>query len=114
MPSDLNFKPLVDGSVLPGFPSDLFREGRFSKVPVMLGVVEDEWARSMGWFFRDLDAESIGEPVVVSFGIKYKYIFPVNAIMSDKFELIMSTNCRFLGTYICQAWDRRTDNMYNR
>ena len=43
-----------------------------------------------------------------------KYIFPVNATMSDKFELIMSTNCRFLGTYICQAWDRRTDNMYNR
>ena len=43
-----------------------------------------------------------------------KYIFPVNATMSDKIELIMSTNCRFLGTYICQAWDRRTDNMYNR
>ena len=43
-----------------------------------------------------------------------KYIFPVNATMSDKFELIMSTNCRFLGTYICQAWDRRTDNMYSR
>ena len=43
-----------------------------------------------------------------------KYIFPVNATMSDKFELIMSTNCRFLGTYISQAWDRRTDNMYNR
>ena len=43
-----------------------------------------------------------------------KFIFPVNATMSDKFELIMSTNCRFLGTYICQAWDRRTDNMYNR
>ena len=46
-----------------------------------------------------------------------KYIFPVNmvnATMSDKIELIMSTNCRFLGTYICQAWDRRSDNMYNR
>ena len=31
------------------------------------------------------------------------YIFPLNATMSDKFELIMSTNCRFLGTDICQA-----------
>ena len=38
-----------------------------------------------------------------------KYIFPVNAAMSDKFELIMLTNCRFLKTFICQAWDRRTE-----
>ena len=40
-----------------------------------------------------------------------KYIFPVNTTMADKFELIMSTNCRFLSTFICQAWDRRTENM---
>ena len=45
--------------------------------------------------------------------INNKYIFPVKATMSDKFELIMSTNCRFLLTFICQAWDRRTDNMYS-
>ena len=33
-----------------------------------------------------------------------KYIYPKNAIMADKFEMIKSTNCRFLSTFICHAW----------
>ena len=37
-------------------------------------------------------------------GLNNKYIFPVNATMS--------TNCKFPSTF--QAWDRRTDIMYNR
>jgi hypothetical protein len=60
VPSELNFKPYVDGDVLPGPPLEVYRAGGHADVPVLTGVVEDEWARSIGWFFRDLNFTDMG------------------------------------------------------
>ena len=62
MPSELNFKPRVDRDFLLGDPLSEYRAGRqYRDIPVLTGVVEDEWARSMGWFFRDLNFTDMGE-----------------------------------------------------
>ena len=61
VPSDLNFKPVVDGELLRAQPIDLFMRGDYTKVPIMTGVVQEEWARSMGWFYKDLENTGIGE-----------------------------------------------------
>ena len=53
-PSALNFKPRVDGEVLVESPKAALEAGRHHHVPVLIGVVEEEWARSMGWFYREL------------------------------------------------------------
>ena len=58
-PSYLNFKPRVDGDVLVAPPYVTLEAGDHHRVPVMIGVVEEEWARSMGWFYREL--KDVGE-----------------------------------------------------
>ena len=60
VPSQLNFKPRVDGRVLPDFPEVLFASDEYHQVAAMIGVVEDEWARSMGWFYRELNHDNMG------------------------------------------------------
>ena len=52
---------MVDGVILRDSPLDLFSRGLYAKVPVMTGVVQEEWARSMGWFYKDLEHTSIGK-----------------------------------------------------
>ena len=61
VPSELNFKPRIDHDIIPDSPLEMFRRGKHADVPVLTGVVEDEWARSMGWFFRDLNFTDIGK-----------------------------------------------------
>lgn len=66
VPSQLNFKPIIDGKIIPDDPKRLFTAHEYNKMPVMIGVLEDEWARSMGWFFRELNESMIGECVALS------------------------------------------------
>ncbi len=47
--------------MLPMPPEVALRRDAYSRVGVVLGVVQDEWARSMGWFFKDLDLPKSGE-----------------------------------------------------
>lgn len=58
VPSNLNFKPRVDGDLLPTDPEKALRFDEYSHITTMMGVVQDEWARSMGWFFKDLKPDS--------------------------------------------------------
>ena len=60
MPSNLNFKPRVDGTVIPTDPQRALQLDAYSHVNTMMGVVEDEWARSMGWLFKDLKLPKSG------------------------------------------------------
>ena len=60
MPSHLNFKPRIDGFIVPDLPEILLSQGEYHKVPLMTGVLQDEWARSMGFFYKDLDHTSLG------------------------------------------------------
>ena len=64
VPSQLNFKPRVDGVLIPDQPPELLRKGEFVRMPVMTGNVKDEWARSSGWFTRDMDGPNIGKYIV--------------------------------------------------
>ncbi len=50
----------MDGRLLPDMPQQMFRRGEYHDVPVMIGVVQDEWARSMGYLFNDLSENEIG------------------------------------------------------
>jgi para-nitrobenzyl esterase len=38
----VGFGPVVDGSVIPGAPRQLFAEGRYARVPLLLGANQDE------------------------------------------------------------------------
>lgn len=42
-PIDPEFRPFIDGRILSDFPRRLFEEGRFHKVPVIVGTVKDEF-----------------------------------------------------------------------
>jgi len=55
VPSKLNFKPRVDGDIVPSDPRRMYTSALYQNVTVMIGNLKDEWARSMGWFFNDLD-----------------------------------------------------------
>ena len=54
---------MVDGVILRAQPIDLFIRGEYAKVPIVTGVVQEEWARSMGWFYKDLEHTGIGEHI---------------------------------------------------
>lgn len=60
VPSQLNFKPRVDESLIPDQPIRMLENGEYWRMPVMVGNVHDEWARSSGWFTRDLEGPDIG------------------------------------------------------
>ena len=43
----------MDGSVITTDPERSLRLDSYSHLSTMMGVVEDEWARSMGWLFKN-------------------------------------------------------------
>ena len=47
-PIDPEFRPFIDGRILSDFPRRLFEEGRFHKVPVIIGTVKDEFGKYRG------------------------------------------------------------------
>ena len=42
-PIDPEFRPIVDGDMLPETPRTLLTTGRFSHVPIIMGTVKDEF-----------------------------------------------------------------------
>lgn len=50
----LPFQPVIDGSLVPGSPLDLVREGSAAGVPLLTGTTRDEWRLFM---LNDLGAE---------------------------------------------------------
>ena len=56
-PSGMDFKPCVDGHVIPVSPRDLMLRGNINQVIFMTGTVKDEWTGNLGWFIEELLAE---------------------------------------------------------
>ena len=50
----------MDGTVITADPERSLRLDSYNHVSTMMGVVEDEWARSMGWLFKDLKLPKSG------------------------------------------------------
>ena len=44
-PIDPEFRPYVDGVVLPDYPHKLLQQGRFHKVPIVTGTVKNEFSK---------------------------------------------------------------------
>lgn len=42
-PIDPEFRPFVDGVVLPDVPRSMFERGEFARVPIIVGTVKDEF-----------------------------------------------------------------------
>ena len=53
-PSGTDFKPWMDGFVLPDYPEDIVKRNLHNNVTLMTGTVKDEWARNLGWFINEL------------------------------------------------------------
>ena len=47
-PIDPEFRPFVDGRVLNDLPRSLFLQGRFQRVPLIIGTVRDEFGTPFG------------------------------------------------------------------
>lgn len=82
-PIDPEFRPIVDGKVLPRPPSEAIRDGNFTKVPFILGTVRDEFdnyfnggARHRPVFDSALDKyvnKSTGNDQVLADIVRYEY-----------------------------------------
>ncbi len=44
-PIDPEFRPIVDGVTLPDTPRNLLYSGQFTKVPVIMGTVKNEFGK---------------------------------------------------------------------
>ena len=42
-PIDPEFRPFMDGTYITAHPRDLFVEGRFQRLPTILGTIKDEF-----------------------------------------------------------------------
>ena len=50
----------MDGTVITTDPERSLRLDSYNHISTMMGIVEDEWARSMGWLFKDLKLPKSG------------------------------------------------------
>ncbi len=54
----MDFKPCVDGHVIPQLPRKLMQGGVSNQVTFMTGTVKDEWTGNLGWFIEELYEEN--------------------------------------------------------
>ena len=102
--STVSWGPIVDGLEVPDQPRDLYRLGRFSRVPLLVGVNADE-----GWTYVDrsfptgLDAIDYAARVRAEFGIDASAVlqsYPASAFPSAKDALSRLTGD---AEYVCEA-----------
>jgi para-nitrobenzyl esterase len=98
------WSPVVDGLELPDQPRELYRRGRFSRVPLIIGVQKDE-----GWPFADrsfptgLSASDYAAAVTHEFGSDSRAIleqYPATRYASPKDALARLTGD---AEYVCEA-----------
>ena len=103
-PAAVSWGPIVDGIEIPDQPRALYRLGRFTRVPTIIGVNGDE-----GWVYADrsfpvgLDAVQYEDAVRSEFGSDAPAVlrqYPANAFPSAKDALARLTGD---AEYVCEA-----------